>query len=150
MKSYAEKLKDPRWQKKRLEVLNRDNWTCVLCENSKEELHVHHEKYYGEPWDVDLKDLKTCCWVCHSAITYLKKIDINFELAIAIKHNGLESNGYNCWILGCAREFAPYMIYVTVPHKGTGDPWTMHMRSYVKFHDDFNWMMSQLSSKYWK
>lgn len=29
--SYAEQLKDPRWQKKRLEILNRDEWKCTWC-----------------------------------------------------------------------------------------------------------------------
>ena len=28
---YSEKLRDPRWQKARLKVLERDNWTCVNC-----------------------------------------------------------------------------------------------------------------------
>jgi len=66
-KSYAEKLKDPRWQKKRLEVLNRDGWRCTECGNNTVELHVHHEKYGSEPWDVDSKFLKTLCQPCHKA-----------------------------------------------------------------------------------
>ena len=28
---YSEKLKDPRWQKKRLEILERDNFRCQYC-----------------------------------------------------------------------------------------------------------------------
>ncbi len=28
--TYAEQLKDPRWQKRRLEILQRDEWRC-LC-----------------------------------------------------------------------------------------------------------------------
>ena len=27
--SYSDKLKDPRWQRKRLEIFERDNWTSV-------------------------------------------------------------------------------------------------------------------------
>lgn len=30
-KSYAEKFKDPRWQKKRLKIMERDNWKCCEC-----------------------------------------------------------------------------------------------------------------------
>lgn len=41
-KSYSEKLLDPRWQKKRLEILARDNWTCQRCGAVNCELHVHH------------------------------------------------------------------------------------------------------------
>ncbi len=65
--SYAEKLKDPRWQKKRLEILNRDGWACVLCFNSKDQLHVHHLFYEKgkEPWEYNSGFLITLCSDCH-------------------------------------------------------------------------------------
>ena len=44
---YAEKLKDPRWQKKRLEILERDAWVCQKCFDTKSTLHVHHRIYNG-------------------------------------------------------------------------------------------------------
>jgi phage terminase large subunit GpA-like protein len=69
--TYAEKLKDPRWQKKRLEILERDEWKCKLCGDHTTTLHVHHEKYKGEPWDADNELLKTLCEHCHSLITIL-------------------------------------------------------------------------------
>jgi len=43
--SYQEKLKDPRWQKKRLEILQRDGWKCKWCGEEKQTLHIHHLKY---------------------------------------------------------------------------------------------------------
>lgn len=64
-KSYSEKLRDPRWQKRRLEALYRDNFTCVSCGDNKTELHVHHESYSGEPWDIELDKIKTMCRHCH-------------------------------------------------------------------------------------
>ena len=68
-KSYYEKLKDPRWQKKRLEILNRDNWQCQVCKNKEETLHVHHKCYtkeaYNEPWSVLNSVLVTLCLQCH-------------------------------------------------------------------------------------
>jgi len=30
-KTYGEKLKDPRWQKKRLGLLEKADWTCLFC-----------------------------------------------------------------------------------------------------------------------
>jgi hypothetical protein len=27
---YSDKLKDPRWQKKRLQIMERDNWCCLV------------------------------------------------------------------------------------------------------------------------
>lgn len=74
--TYAEKLKDPRWQKKRLEVLNRDNFTCIYCYDQKECLHVHHKSYIKgkQPWEYDLENLTTACESCHTLIETIKKL----------------------------------------------------------------------------
>jgi len=64
--NYSEKLKDPRWQKKRLEIFQRDQWMCTICGDDKNTLHVHHLKYCGEPWDVDDSFIKTVCESCHT------------------------------------------------------------------------------------
>ena len=64
--NYSEKLKDPRWQKKRLEILERDEWACKRCGNNKKTLHVHHKKYHKEPWDAKNNDLETLCEDCHA------------------------------------------------------------------------------------
>lgn len=67
--TYGEKLKDPRWQKLRLEIMERDDWKCRLCFSEGSTLAVHHEKYTGEnPWDADSSDLVTLCEDCHTAM----------------------------------------------------------------------------------
>ena len=66
--SYSEKLQNPKWQRKRLEVFERDNYTCQLCNDTETMLQVHHKKYAGNPWDVPLKDLITYCKHCHAVI----------------------------------------------------------------------------------
>lgn len=64
--TYSEKLKDPRWQKKRLEILNRDNFTCIYCGDNKSTLHVHHLMYLGDnPWETPNECLDTTCKDCH-------------------------------------------------------------------------------------
>jgi hypothetical protein len=67
MATYSEKLKDPRWQKKRLEILQRDNWTCQLCGATTITLHIHHRKYIKgkEPWEYPDHLLVTLCEICH-------------------------------------------------------------------------------------
>jgi 5-methylcytosine-specific restriction endonuclease McrA len=65
--TYSEKLKDPRWQRKRLRVFDRAKWKCEKCGDSKTELHVHHTKYSGNPWDVPLSKLQCLCSKCHGA-----------------------------------------------------------------------------------
>lgn len=64
--AYSDKLKSPKWQKKRLEILNRDNFTCQYCGDTETELHVHHKRYEsGDPWDSNSDDLVTICKHCH-------------------------------------------------------------------------------------
>lgn len=65
--TYAEQLKDPRWQKKRLKIMERDNFACVACGNTKRELHVHHGVYIKGllAWEYELKYLHTLCNLCH-------------------------------------------------------------------------------------
>jgi hypothetical protein len=65
MSTYSEKLKDPRWQRKRLLVCQRDNWTCRDCANSHNSLEVHHIRYAKEPWDIEDQFLLTLCEGCH-------------------------------------------------------------------------------------
>lgn len=67
--AYLAKLRDPRWQKKRLQVLERDGWACQMCGDSENTLHVHH-RYYSrgvEPWDYLNDVLVTLCAECHEA-----------------------------------------------------------------------------------
>lgn len=80
-KSYSEKLLDPRWQKMRLRVFERDNFTCINCGSKDKTLHAHHPQYHPfaeGPWDYDVGDIVTLCEECH-----------------ADEHTGLESSKAN-------------------------------------------------------
>lgn len=93
--TYAEKLQDPRWQKKRLEILNRDNWTCQLCKDTETTLHVHHIAYAKSrnPWDSDDFELIAYCECCHALITELEKINNDYYLSDITKtKNGKDSS----------------------------------------------------------
>lgn len=71
MSKYAEKLKDPRWQKKRLEVLNESEWTCSSCRSTDRTLHVHHRVYWPgiDPWDYPYPYYEVLCEDCHAEQT---------------------------------------------------------------------------------
>lgn len=73
--AYYEKLRDPRWQKKRLEVLARDQFTCQRCFSEDVELHVHHSLYdkKRDPWECDMKHLHSLCKDCHEEIEEILK-----------------------------------------------------------------------------
>lgn len=68
--TYSEKLKDPRWQKKRLQIFNRDKWKCRSCLNEKLTLNIHHMSYSNklEPWEYPSLNLVTVCNDCHEKL----------------------------------------------------------------------------------
>lgn len=81
MKTYAEKLRDPRWQRKRLEIMSRDNFACCNCKDETITLNVHHIKYIQgrDPWDYDADNFETLCEECHKA-RHDKSEDVEIEL----------------------------------------------------------------------
>lgn len=68
-KTYSEKLLDPRWQKKRLEVLDSAEFKCEICGNSESTLHVHHKQYFKgrDVWEYEVNQLACLCKLCHEA-----------------------------------------------------------------------------------
>jgi hypothetical protein len=77
MKTYSEKLKDPRWQRKRLEIMQRDNFKCTQCGDTSTTQNVHHWQYSKEPWDAKNEDLTTVCRSCHEEIEQCKDLTKN-------------------------------------------------------------------------
>jgi len=69
---YQKKLLDPRWQKKRLEILEAANWKCEWCSSSTQTLHVHHGYYRkgADPWDYADEYFHTLCHRCHEKAEY--------------------------------------------------------------------------------
>lgn len=68
--TYYEQLRDPRWQKRRLEIMQRDDFTCQICYDTKSTLNVHHKHYHKgrAPWDYRDEELATLCETCHENI----------------------------------------------------------------------------------
>lgn len=73
--TYKEKLLNPKWQKKRLKIMQRDKFTCQGCGDRETTLHIHHIKYNsnGEPWDIEDENLITYCSDCHLLIEFIKQ-----------------------------------------------------------------------------
>ena len=68
MATNKNKYKDPRWQKKRLEIMSLYGFRCFNCSATDKTLHVHHKKYSGEIWDDDDDALQVLCEECHTAL----------------------------------------------------------------------------------
>lgn len=77
---YHQLLKDGRWQRRRLEIMQRDNFKCRDC-GTADNLNVHHIRYIAghKPWEYDDGDLITLCGTCH------KK-----------RHEEIDDKHYNC------------------------------------------------------
>jgi hypothetical protein len=67
MATYWEKLKDPRWQRKRLEIMERADFSCEECGDKTTTLNVHHKLYRkgAAPWEYSNDELRCLCEGCH-------------------------------------------------------------------------------------
>jgi 5-methylcytosine-specific restriction endonuclease McrA len=65
--NYQEKLRQPAWQKKRLEIFARDNCRCTNCGSINKELQIHYIDYLKnfKPWQYPDDMLTTLCSSCH-------------------------------------------------------------------------------------
>ena len=84
---YSQKLKHPKWQRRRLEILQRDNFTCMFCNDSETELQIHHKKYVNgrQIWEYEDVELITLCKHCHSVVEYLKRNSERTEVSSSLK-----------------------------------------------------------------
>jgi|SRR6185503_697763 len=71
---YREKLLDPRWQMKRLEVLKNAGAKCEYCGSGVKTLHVHHAYYERgvQPWEYPNESLTALCKDCHEEVEQKK------------------------------------------------------------------------------
>lgn len=70
-KTYREMLLDPRWQRKRLKILEAAEWKCSVCGAADRTLHVHHLDYWPgcAPWQYPDHWLAALCEGCHAEKT---------------------------------------------------------------------------------
>lgn len=65
--TYYELLKHPKWQEKRLRIMERAGFKCEWCERGDVTLHVHHTFYEksAAPWEYPDASLVCLCESCH-------------------------------------------------------------------------------------
>lgn len=81
--TYAQKLKDPRWKSRRLQILKAANYKCAHCHTS-ERLEVHHINYRKgkEPWDYHDCELMCLCRKCHELVEDVAIPDLRCLVAV--------------------------------------------------------------------
>lgn len=73
--SYWELLRDPRWQQKRLRIMERAKFQCEECTDKSTTLNVHHT-YYEKglaPWEYPDASLHCLCEPCHKKAEELRR-----------------------------------------------------------------------------
>lgn len=65
--TFAEQIKHPNWQRKRLEVLDDAGFECENCGEKDVTLNVHHKQYIKGRmyWEYQRHELECLCAVCH-------------------------------------------------------------------------------------
>lgn len=94
--TYSEKLRDPRWQKMRLQIMERDGFACRVCSATTKPLNVHHLAYFphADPWDYPPKMLITLCDDDHKAEEE-GKIAADAQLIEVLRRNGAMNSDIN-------------------------------------------------------
>lgn len=66
MSDYSEKLQNGNWQRRRIQILQRDDFRCTIC-GSDQKLEVHHLDYLEgiQVWEHPNDMLVTLCRKCH-------------------------------------------------------------------------------------
>lgn len=65
--SYRDQLLHPKWQRKRLEVMDLAGFKCALCGDGDTTLNVHHRRYVSGrmAWEYDTSEMECLCRPCH-------------------------------------------------------------------------------------
>jgi hypothetical protein len=88
-REYWQKLKDPRWQRRRLEIMQRDHFACARCLETENTLNVHHVIYRkgADPWQYDDYELTTLCEGCHfETHLYTQRILLLLNAQGSVRH----------------------------------------------------------------
>lgn len=88
---FLQQYKSPKWQKKRLEIMQRDKYTCQCCGEKEKMLNVHHKEYISgkKVWEYENDNFITLCENCHERRhTLIKRITKHLH---NITDNNLES-----------------------------------------------------------
>lgn len=104
--TYKEQLLDPRWQKKRLEILNRDEWSCQWCGEKTKTLHIHHFCYrYGKmAWESENDEMITLCNDCHKVTHITTLTPIENKLIDLLRIGAETQNSFYKYLLTVANQ----------------------------------------------
>ena len=143
---YEDLLKHPKWQKRRLKIMERDNWACTTCGEKDKPLNVHHRAYAKDhaPWEYPDHALMTVCDDCHDKYHKVndafKKMSLSEKFAFFNKPLSrstvpIEKREYDEFLIVsqpdnpkcCSIVYVPLGLYASVGH--TVEEIYQHMKS---------------------
>lgn len=65
--TFAEQIRHPNWQKRRLQIMENAQFSCERCGTNEVTLNVHHKRYVKGRmyWDYADNELQCLCEDCH-------------------------------------------------------------------------------------
>lgn len=123
--TYQDQIKSPKWQKKRLEILEQNRFSCEECETEDKQLHVHHVYYKKgkKIWDYENYELRCLCDSCHAkshALTDKILESLGIMEIVAGEETKEQVLGYAQGLLGVAHEKNPSEHYMSGFVEGCG------------------------------
>lgn len=93
--TYYELLRHPKWQEKRLRIMQRAGFECENCGDSESILNVHHTYYEKgkSPWEYPDESLRCLCDPCHGTADELR-IKVLRQLGLLADHQLMQVLGF--------------------------------------------------------
>lgn len=120
--SYSEQLRHPRWQRKRLEVLEAVEFACEWCTDTERTLNVHHKRYVRGrlAWEYERWELEALCEDCHER-AHAERARLDIVLALIPAHSLVRVIGILSGFVGfmkaprtVQREISPSVMTIDV------------------------------------
>lgn len=128
MSEFFEAYKDPRWQRKRLEIMQREDFACERCGSKEETLNVHHAFYRKgkKPWEYESSILHCLCESCHNE-AHAEKERAMYVLSMMDADDAKVSIAYmEAWV--ACRRCQPVFISDTHAARGFCDFWVIPLK----------------------
>jgi hypothetical protein len=96
---FWEAYRDPRWQRKRLAVMEAAGFACEQCGTTDKTLNVHHRHYTkgAKPWEYADDELRCLCERCHE---YRTRCDAELRKLSGMLAGGIEFDRVLFYIAG--------------------------------------------------
>lgn len=150
-KTYYELLKDPRWQRKRLEIMKLANFHCQQCDAEDKTLNVHHSFYEKGlyPWQYPEESLYCLCEDCHKKAQDIKTL-INRQLGKVSLEFHEQVLGY---LMGMEMADCPHVMAEVFSYEvaaGVADAWELKAEQVIDVLQDGKvdgWKLDELRKR---